>query len=209
MSEFVDDVQEIVAEATSPKTFDIMNVIKGRSYPSTEVNAYLDELLAYEAFNISFEIDEANGKDADDSRIKKLQKQLDELLVKLDESKYVFKISGISEGDREDLLNIAVTKYPMEYSETKNPFTNENERTEIENKDRDRYFTNLLWQAQIKQITAPDGSVQENLTLDNIVELRRSLPIAATASINEAVEKVRVATAVFMAKVNEDFLQKR
>jgi hypothetical protein len=79
---------------------------------------------------------------------------------------------------------------------------------EIQNPDRDRYFTGLLWQAHIKKIVDPQGNEQEGITVEDAFELRRSLPLASIGKITEAIEKMRAATAVFMMTVDEDFLAK-
>lgn len=210
MSEtFMNDVNNIVNEATAPATFNIMNVIRNRSYPSNDVDIFLDEQTAYEASIIQEKLNKHTAEDEDDSEIKKLQEKLDAIVAELEKSKYVVRVMGMSEGEREDLMNLALENFPMEYEENKNPFTGETTKVELESKDRDRFFTNIIWLSAIKKITSPDGSVQEKFTIEDITELRRSLPIAASAAINESIEKVRVASAVFMSKVNEDFLQKR
>ena len=58
------------------------------------------------------------------------------------------------------------------------------------------------------KITAPDGSEQDGISVEDASELRRSLPIASASKITDAIEKMRVATAVFMLSVDEDFLAK-
>lgn len=212
MSEnILEQAEELAATAMSPGIFNIVEAIKGRAYPSTKVNIYLDEELAFRASELQEKIDSLVNKpdDSDVSeKVDSLKAELETILSELEASKYVFVIGGISEGEREDLLLSAIEKFPMEYEETKNPFTSEITKTEIENKQRDRMFTSLLWGAQIRKIIAPDGSEQTQLPIDTIDELRRSLPIAGIAQINESVEKVRISTAVFMAKVNQDFLAK-
>lgn len=206
-----DEIEALAATAMSPGVFNIVEAIKGRAYPSTKVDVFLDEDTAFRASEIQEQIQLLTNT-ADDSdvidEIDALKAELDVIVKEIEASKYVFLVGGISEGEREDLLNKAIEKFPIEYDESKNPFTGEVTKTEAENKSRDRYFTSLLWGAQIRKITAPDGAEQVNIPIATIEELRRSLPIAAIAKINEAVEKVRVSTAVFMAKVNEDFLAK-
>lgn len=212
MDENIQEQAEALANnAMAPGIFNIVEAIKGRAYPSTKVDIFLDEDTAFRASEIQERIDELTNT-ADDSdvvdEVDALKAELDVAVRELEASKYVFLIGGISEGEREDLLNKAIEKFPLEYDENKNPFTGEVTKTETENKGRDRYFTSLLWGAQIRKITAPDGAEQVKIPIATIDELRRSLPIAGIARINEAVEKVRISTAVFMAKVNEDFLAK-
>lgn len=206
MTDIIEEIENSVDEVTDKKTFSIVEAIRGRSYPSFKVDVYLDEAAAFQASEAQQELDETVDISVDRTDLKA---ELDDALNRMLDSKVTFTIGGISEGDREDILNKALEKFPFEYEETKNPITGLTTKTEIEDPKRDKYFTNLLWQAQIRKIESADGSTQDGLTIDEIAELRRTLPMAALAQINEAVEKVRIATVRFMQRVNEDFLAKR
>jgi hypothetical protein len=204
-------VEEIVEEAKKPGVFKIIDAIKERAYPQDDVVIYLDEQSAYLASQVQEKIDELSKKSFSDSVEKELEKlysERDVFVEKMNNSKYVFTMVGISEGRRDDLLKEAMNEYPMEYSDETNVFTNERKKVEIENSERDRMFTNLLWRDYVMKITSPGGDIQEGLTITEIEELRRSLPIAATGKINEALEKLRVASAMFMMNTDEDFLAK-
>jgi hypothetical protein len=200
-----DETTEIVAaaeEAMKPGKFNILDVLKSRSYPEAEVNVYVDEATAYEASKVS---EQLNSLDKTD---KKLEEKFNALIKKIEDSKYVFTISGISEGKREELYKIAAEKYPIEYKEDKNVLTGETKREEISNEDRDSLLTNLIWAECVTKIVAPDGSVQDSLTVEDAKELREFLPIASNSIINDTIQKMRAATAVFLYKVDEDFLAK-
>ena len=210
-------VEELVEEAQKPGTFNIVNVLKGRAYPSDIVPVYLEEQAAYDAAEITERIAEINEEDATSGfqLSKELKKELEELTAKreelvkkIDANKYLVKITGISEGKREELLKRAISKFPLEYDEVKNPITAEVVKNEIPSQERNDLFTELLWLEHITSITAPDESVQESFTLEDISQIRSNLPISATGAITEAIEKIRVSTAVFLMKVDEDFLAK-
>lgn len=212
-----EQIVNLVEEAKKPGKFNIVSVLKERAYPSIDVDVYLDESKAFEASQISEKIKDAELQvarktggpaDAARKRVDGFKAELEAIKESIADSKYVFTISGISEGKREEILNIAVAKYPIEYEESTSPISGEVTRKEIENEDRDKLFTNLLWREQIVKITAPNGDVQDGLTIEDVVELRSSLPIAGSGKINEAIEKVRIASAMFIMSVDEDFLAK-
>jgi hypothetical protein len=203
-------IEEVVEEAKAPGTFNILDVLEDRAYPREEVVVYLNEQLAYEAAQIQEKIDELSK-----SKSLEVQDEIDELIAKrdkiveeLESQKYVFSIVGISEGLREDIMNESAEKFPIKYRENKNPLTGELTREEIEDKDRDRLFTNSLWHNQIEKITASNGAVQEKITMKDVEALRSKLPIAGIGAITQSIEKLRISTAVFMMSVNEDFLAK-
>tara|TARA_R110000782_G_scaffold94088_3_gene177773 strand:+ start:4106 stop:4756 length:651 start_codon:yes stop_codon:yes gene_type:complete len=210
-------VDELVEEIKKPGTFSIMSVLKERLYPTDTVLVRLDEDSAYKASEIQEKITELESADADSgfSLGKVEQKELDtliasrdELVKKIEKSTYTFTLTGIAEGKREDFLNKCNEQFPVEFNEDKNTFTGEVTRTEKENKGRDRLFTNFLWEAHILKIVAPDGSEQNSFTHADIIELRESLPLVSIGSITQGIEKIRMATAIFMFKVDEDFLAK-
>lgn len=204
------DAAKLAEEAKKPGTFSIINVLKERSYPIEEVNVYLDEQAAYEASKLQDKIDEIT-KSTDmqaHEAAEVIAAERDAAIAKLEKSKYVFTISGMSEGKRDELQELSVEKFPMEYEESKNPFTGETTKAEIDNKQRDRYFTNLLWVESIKKIVNPEGDVQDGVSISEVESLRELLPIAGISSITQSIEKLRISTAIFMSNVDEDFLAK-
>lgn len=211
-------ITELIEEAKKPGTFSILAAVNERAYPKDEVNIFLDEEVAYDAARVKEKIREvdaeAKASDSEDvvlkreKEIERLNDELNSVTRKLEESRYVFHIRGISEGERERLYNESVEQFPIEYEQERNPLTGEMVKTELENAQRDRAFTNRLWAAYIEKIVSPDGAEQNGLTFEEVTQLRNQLPIAATAKINEAIETIRYATAGFMLEVNEDFLAK-
>jgi hypothetical protein len=212
-------VEEIVTEMKSPGKFKILDVIKDRSFPTEDVDIFIDEQMAYAAASIDASIkklnDEADKSVNQAKELKEITEKRDALISQREEmvkqiggNCYKFTITGISEGTRQDLLKLAMDKYPMKYNVDTNAFTGEKAREEIDDPDRNTLFTELLWQKHILKITAPDGSVQDGVSLEDVSELRRSLPIAATGKLTDAIEKIRTATAIFMFSADEDFLAK-
>ena len=213
------DIQEMVDDAKRPGVFNIVDAVRGRAYPKDEVDVFIDEKIAFEvaAMNelidgISNEMDKTilNKKEVDEfiKRRDEVMDERDRLIKEMGGNKYVFHITGVSEGARQDMYEKAVEKFPIKYEKNRNPLTGVVEKEEVENSERDRYFTALLWEAYISKVVAPDGSEQNGITYEDAVELRRSLPLAAISTITEAIEKMRAATALFMLSVNEDFLAK-
>jgi hypothetical protein len=213
------DIEEMVEDAKKPGVFNIVDAVKNRAYPTTKIEVFIDEDVAFQISELNEAID-MMSKEMEKAGVNK--KEVDELLRKRDDilndraklieemggTRYTFHIKGISEGTRQELFDKAVVKYPMEHEKNRNPFTGEMDKAELENVERDRYFTSLLWQAYITKITSPDGSEQEGITFDDAEYLRKVMPLAAISSITEAIEKMRAATALFMLSVNEDFLAK-
>ncbi len=207
--------EEIVEEAKKPGKFNILNALKDRAYPSDEVVVYLDEHSAYLGAEADERVKELvkkaelEGSTEDiEAEIVEAEKTRNAIIEKLSESAYIFTITGISEGTRLDILKKCEDEFPIIYSEEKNPITGEVKKTEIPDDSRTNLMMNLFWQAHIEKIVAPSGDVQDEITISDAVELRRALPIASNGLINQAIEKIRTATALFMFTVDEDFLAK-
>jgi len=207
-TEIIEEAAKLVDVAKQPGTFSIVDVLKERAYPKEDVNIYLDEQAAYEASMMNEKIEELKKSNADIKKIDALTESRDEVISKFEKSKYVFSITGISEGLRDDIQEQSLEKFPMQYEEDKNPFTGEVTKKELEDKERDRYFTNLIWHESITKIVDPSGSVQEKISLEDVESLRQFLPIACIGAITQSIEKLRMSTAMFMLSVDEDFLAK-
>lgn len=213
------EIREAVNEAKAPGTFNIVSVLQGRAYPKTEVVVYLDEAIAYEASLVQDKIDELDTKigkgkmtEKQSSMRDELINQKEELADKMRASAYTVEISGISEGKREEIFAQAKKRYPIEYENSSNMaevlLGGDNKRTEKESPERDNLFTDLLWQESIKKITDPEGNIQTEFPYASIKEMRNSFPLSAIMNINQTIEKMRAAAALFVMETGEDFLAK-
>jgi len=213
------DVEDMVNEAKKPGVFKIVDVVKGRGYPKNTVDVYISEDLAHTAAALDEKINQLQesmdsksvtpqGRKALANQHEKLVEEKEKLVAEISEDKYVFHITGISEGDRESLEKKAYEKYPAKYDTDRNPFTGESTKKEIGDLDRQKFFTVLLWSAHIEKIVSPSGDEQNGISPEDASELRNHLPVASISRITEAIEKIRAASAMFMMTVNDDFLAK-
>lgn len=206
----VNKIDELVEEAKKPGTFNILNVLKDGGLPRDTVAIILDNKNAYKASKIRERIEELMASDVENinDEVKDLQEQLDALVADLNANRYTVHVAGITEGERDKLAKLALDKFPQEYQETKNPLTGEVTRKELDSPEREEYFTNLLWVASIEKIVSPDGDEQNVSDLEFVEEFRKLISIPTNAAITQAIEKLRVATAVFIMSTDEDFLAK-
>jgi hypothetical protein len=212
------EIEDMVQQAKAPGRFNIVDVLKGRGYPTSEIEVFIDENVAFVASDLEDEIrklDEKMNSEKDKAALEeliaaqeKLVSEKDKLIEEMGGTRYVFHLQGISEGQRDDIWNKSIEKYPIKHDTDRNPLTGKVDRVEVQNPQRDKYFTGLLWQAHIKKIVDPSGDEQDGITVEEAFELRRSLPLASIGKITEAIEKMRASTAVFMMTVDEDFLAK-
>lgn len=83
------------------KTFDLAAALSGRSFPEDSFDVWFDEGLAYDLAKVNFEIDKAVRAKQDETE---LLLQAQEIRDKLDESKYVFTLRGITNAVKRAIL---------------------------------------------------------------------------------------------------------
>lgn len=213
-----EDIMESVQAAKAPGKFNIVDVLQNRGYPETSVKIILDESIAYQAAMIKEELEQVDKKLAASKSNQSLVEKQKELLASLDEMKesiskstYTVHLMGISEGKRDELFNSARKKYPVEYESSNNiqdMLTGNVTKVEKESPERDALFTDFLWLEHIKKIVNPDGDEQTEFKYQDIRAMRDSFPLSAILKVNEAIEKLRASTALFIMGTGEDFLAK-
>jgi len=210
-----EEIREAVDEAKAPGKFNILDVLKDRGYPETELVIYLDEKTAYEASLWKEKLDELDKKNSDSKAVTEkrevILEKIEEYSETLKKSSLTFHLRGIPEGKREELFAEARKKYPIQYeseNDLKTLLGQQGERREKPSPERDALFTDFLWQQHIQKIVDPDGNEQTEFPFAAIKEMRNSLPLSAMVKINEAIEKLRTSSAVFMMETGEDFLAK-
>tara|TARA_R110000772_G_C13085901_1_gene418008 strand:- start:1 stop:639 length:639 start_codon:yes stop_codon:yes gene_type:complete len=207
-----EEIREAVDKAKAPNKFNIVDVLNNRSYPESVVNIIMDESLTHKAAMIKEQIEKIEAaKQTKLSSFEDLVAKRDEIFAELTKCSYAIHVCGISEGQREASYAEARKKYPVEY-ESANDITallgNQSERKEKESPQRDALFTDYLWQKHIVKIVNPDGEEQLDFSYATIRTMRDSLPLSATMKINEAIDKLRSASALFVLETGEDFLAK-
>tara|TARA_R110000822_G_scaffold292480_2_gene414496 strand:- start:166 stop:804 length:639 start_codon:yes stop_codon:yes gene_type:complete len=207
-----EEIREAVDVAKAPGTFNIVDVLQNRSYPETQVSVVLEEGRVYEAAMLEEEIQKIEGKTSAKAKaaLEDLVAKRESMREELINSMHTFYLMGIPEGKREELYSQAKKKYPIEYMANNDlsGILSGGSREEKDSPARDALFTDYLWQAHIKKIVNSEGQEQSEFSYATINTMRNTLPLSATIIINEAVEKLRSASALFTISTGEDFLAK-
>lgn len=213
-----EEIREAVDEAKSPGTFNIVDVLQGRGYPNTSTEVYLNESAIYELSTQREKLAELEkrslkGKESEAKKNEreKVESNIEQAQSDILASKFIVHLRGISEGRREELYKQCVKKYPIEY-EGNNGMSSllgvKNEKVEKESPERDQLFTDFLWQEHLVKIVDPEGNEQSEFAYSTIRTMRETFPLNAMVKVNEAIEKLRAATALFDIETGEDFLAK-
>lgn len=208
MGDNVTDISEAAheraIEASKPGTFNFLDRLVGRNYPTEDVVVYIDEAEGYEIEKIEKLL--SISKDAD--KTARLEKALAEHREKAANSRFVFHLEGISTEEYDKTVDAAEEAYPYEYRERTNPLTFAVEREVVADEKRETFFRTHLWAKFIRRVEDPDGNVDENISPAWVAQVSGLLPITGSLKIAQAVEALRMTTE-WMDKVQgEDFLAK-
>jgi len=188
-----------MTEEVTPKTFDLAAALTGINYPSINVEVYFDEALAFEVaeLNRKLEILSAAGNTDEYAEV---EKKFDKFLKQVDKHKFVFTIKGVPAHVENGITEILKEKYPVK--------RNALGIAESENLDADNEYVELIFHSYIAKIVAPDGSIIEPPSIDDIRVLRSNAPVHVLGKIQQAIIdlKTKIANGFELGIKGTDFL---
>jgi hypothetical protein len=182
--------------ALQRSTFNVLDAVRGRGYPTDTVTVFAAEDAAYEAAKIQAEL--ADEKDA--KKVKALEKRLGELINEVKESALEFHLRGISPRVVEDIRKANVAKYGP----------GPNGEPPLEEGDVDE-ANGLAWTAlSIEKIVDAHGNEHtEKLTPEQLRELFDNLPVIEAARVIDLAQQLIFGAVVFDEVVGPDFSRRR
>lgn len=199
------ETAKVAAEQKSqPGTFNFLDRVLERDYPTKEIPVYLDEKSGLKIQELLIQHAEATSPKA----ITNIENDLELWRKKAKESRYIVHLEGVSTKTYDEIVDAAQAEFPLEYRETRHPLTMALERTVIENDDRELYFRTHLWAKFIRKVEDAQGNVDTNITPEFVGVMLGALPIAGQAAIADGVDELRMITAWMDNIQDADFLAK-
>lgn len=199
-----EEAKAIAVEHSKPGNFSFVERLSGRNYPTEQLDVYLDEAAGYKLMKLELELIAA--RDANQAEL--IEKQIDYLREKAQDSRYTIHLEGISTEEYDAVVGKAQAEYPIEYRESRNPLTLAAERFAVENDDRDHYFRIHSWAKFIRKIEDAKGNVDENITPELTASILNALPLAGLGRLQVAIDKLRMVTDWMDKLQGDDFLAK-
>lgn len=170
-----------MTEELNHKTFNLIEVLSGRSFPEHSVPVFFNEELGFEIYTLNREIERAVLLD-NKEEAKKKDDEFQSLLQKAANERYVVHLKGIPEVLRRDIISKIQEEFPDE--------------TDIlgrakPNPKADNEFTKRMWTAYIEYIESPDGS-QAFVDEAEAAALFDTAPMSVHESINEGIKELQV-----------------
>lgn len=170
-----------------PKTLNILETIKGRSYPSKDVKVWLDQ----ETIHAIAELENEIAVETDAERVNELDEQIHTLREKVEKTALTFHLRGIDRRTRRQALKRVELLL---------------KKGEVDEFDSQFLLGHLNFAAHLIRITDADGGVQEKLwTAEEAEEILDLIPEQGTKDLNDAMDELTFKAARFDAEVTPDF----
>lgn len=170
-----------------PKTLNILETIKGRSYPSKDVKVWLDQ----ETIHAIAELENEIAVETDGERVNDLDEQIHTLREKVEKTALTFHLRGIDRRTRRQALKRVELLL---------------KKGEVDEFDSQFLLGHLNFAAHLIRITDADGGVQEKLwTAEEAEEILDLIPEQGTKDLNDAMDELTFKAARFDAEVTPDF----
>lgn len=170
-----------------PKTLNILETIKGRSYPSKDVKVWLDQ----ETIHAIAELENEIAVETDGERVNELDEQIHTLRETVEKTALTFHLRGIDRRTRRQAIKRV---------------ENLVKKGEIEDLDAQVVLTDHFLAAHLIRVTDADGGVQEKLwTAEDASDILDMLPEQGTKALIDAMDELTFKAARFDAEVTPDF----
>ena len=209
------DPKTLAENAAKRETFNFAETVLDRAYPEEQVAIILNERAAQRVIQLRKQIEQFDleiGAEKNAKVQEALAKQQSELVAEMEQATaelrgqtYTVHVQGVSTEKIEELQQAALEAFPVEYTESVSPITGAVVKTEVPNEKRGRYFTTLVRHAHIRSITAPDGAVAGNMTVEEMGATWARMPAAARDRIDQAINDCTLATDIYLELVDEVF----
>lgn len=197
--------EQVAQEASQPGTFNFIDRVVNRNYPTKDVEVYLDEKAGHKIQELLNER-ELVGNDVE--KLERIDADLELWRKKAAESRYIFHLEGISVEEYDKTVDDSREQFPLEYRESRHPLTMELERSVVPNDDRETYFRTQLWSKYIRSVEDAQGNVDTNISPQFVGAAARALPVIALLRIQNGVEELRM-TSEWMNHIQDaDFFPK-
>lgn len=180
--------QDIANASTQQGTFNLIERLQGRGYPTEDVVVYLDEKTAWEIA----QIDKRINDEKNDARVNALVAKREKLVAEVEKSKYTFTLQGMPNEEYDAIVDESRDTFPVETDSSIHPLTGQKQTWEVPNEDRDELFNRLFLAKAIVKVTDAEGGVDDDIDLVKTTFIMKHAPIDAIRRITKKAEDMRM-----------------
>lgn len=187
-----DNVTDLVQEAQKKGKFSLADAIKGRAFPESSVDVYLDAGSAYEFKLLQEQVKSIDGGSPEHEAA---LSRMEELAESIKQSKLTFHMRGVGQGIVEKATRLANKKYPKADTSEENEWI--------------AYYLCMLVSENIVKVTDADGNVDDSkFNVDEVLQLREIMPVDSWEVLIDTMQKLTLASSYFEAVTDAGFLPK-
>lgn len=192
----------------SPDTFSFFDVLEEVTYPKDEVTVWTDERAVFDFKKLGIEVDMLT--DPDKETIDRLLADAQSLQKRIEDSKYTFKLTGVSDDRIEEAAEVANKQFEDKKKQRKTAHgTIEKYLPEAEQLNYVKYFNAVVMSLHIEQIIRhKDGRVMTAPSPDEVAHFFNKAPGAAKADVNDKIQSLRLKSSAYESSLDEGFFQK-
>jgi hypothetical protein len=187
-----DNIIDLATEAQKKGKFSLADAIKGRAFPESSVDVYIDAASAYDFAEIK---EAAANMEGGTPEHEAALVQMEELSNKIKDSRLTFYMRGVGQGVVEEITLKAEELHPQ-----------------VDGKDDPawiKYYLCALIAANIAKVTDQDGNEDDSVfTVEDVIELRDIMPIDSWEVLIDTMQKLTLASSYFDAVTDAGFLPK-
>lgn len=175
------DAIKAVEDALSPKTFDIVEAVQGKAYPTEDVTVFFDEVAIRDLRKANKELTEIARRGESDEE---LEDKVHALADKVQESANTFTFRGVSQ----KVIDEATEKHG----------------------DSGHDFNIFIMQQSLVKVTNTAGAVDDReFTFEDMKTIYYGLPQGEYERLQETIMGLSFAATIFDEAVDAGFLQRR
>jgi hypothetical protein len=187
-----DNIIDLATEAQKKGKFSLADAIKGRAFPETSVDVYIDAASAYEFSELKQKAAEMEAGTPEHDAV---LVQMEELSSKIKESRLTFHMRGVGQGVVESVNKKADELYPQASGPSDPSWI--------------RYYLCALIAANITKVVDQEGNEDSStFTVEDVMELRDIMPIDSWEVLIDTMQKLTLASSYFDAVTDAGFLPK-
>jgi hypothetical protein len=187
-----DNIIDLATEAQKKGKFSLADAIKGRAFPESSVDVYIDAASAYEFAEVKAAADKM---DVDSAEHEAALVRMEELSDTIKESRLTFHMRGVGQGSVEEITRQAEELHPQ-----------------VEGKDDPawiKYYLSALIASNVTRVTDQDGNEDDSeFTVADVMQLRDIMPIDSWEVLIDTMQKLTLASSYFDAVTDAGFLPK-
>ena len=187
-----DNIIDLATEAQKKGKFSLADAIKGRAFPESSVDVYIDAASAFEFAEVKAQAEsiEAGTAEHDAALVR-----MEELSEKIKDSRLTFYMRGVGQGTVEEITKKAEELHPQQ-----------------EGKDDPawiKYYLCALIASNITKVVDQEGNEDTStFTPEDVIELRDIMPIDSWEVLIDTMQKLTLASSYFDAVTDAGFLPK-